>query len=197
MLIHEAAAITGLTIDAIRYYERQHLLDERHICRSMWLGLQSRLALHAALLVEAPHQRGGRLTAPGVADQPLKLVDVDGGKPNQDGWEAVVVRLGEEHTRASGEQHVLLGEVADSDGEDAEVGHARLLRMHALHPDPGDSFALALGSDGNAMRSSSMVVSGSESAMRPTSFRSAIDVPPDRRCITGDCAYQPYAAETA
>jgi MerR family copper efflux transcriptional regulator len=33
MLIHEAAAVTGLTIDAIRYYERQHLLDERHIRR--------------------------------------------------------------------------------------------------------------------------------------------------------------------
>jgi DNA-binding transcriptional MerR regulator len=33
MLIHEAAAVTGLTIDAIRYYERQHLLDERHIMR--------------------------------------------------------------------------------------------------------------------------------------------------------------------
>jgi MerR family copper efflux transcriptional regulator len=33
MLIHEAAAVTGLTIDAIRYYERQHLLDERHIAR--------------------------------------------------------------------------------------------------------------------------------------------------------------------
>src|SRR6266511_500412 len=36
----------------------------------------------------------------------------------------------------------------------------------------------------NAMRSSSMVVSGSESAMRWTSFRSAIDVPPDRRCVS-------------
>jgi DNA-binding transcriptional MerR regulator len=33
MLIHEAAAITELTIDAIRYYERQHLLDARHITR--------------------------------------------------------------------------------------------------------------------------------------------------------------------
>ena len=33
MLIHETAAVTGLTIDAIRYYERQHLLDERHIMR--------------------------------------------------------------------------------------------------------------------------------------------------------------------
>ena len=33
MFIHEAAAVTGLTIDAIRYYERQHLLDERHITR--------------------------------------------------------------------------------------------------------------------------------------------------------------------
>ena len=33
MLIHEAAAVTGLTIDAIRYYERQNLLDERHIWR--------------------------------------------------------------------------------------------------------------------------------------------------------------------
>jgi MerR family transcriptional regulator, copper efflux regulator len=33
MRIHEAAAATGLTIDAIRYYERQHLLDERHITR--------------------------------------------------------------------------------------------------------------------------------------------------------------------
>jgi MerR family copper efflux transcriptional regulator len=33
LLIHEAAAITGLTIDAIRYYERQDLLDERHITR--------------------------------------------------------------------------------------------------------------------------------------------------------------------
>lgn len=33
MLIHEAAAVTGLTIDAIRYYEQQHLLDERHITR--------------------------------------------------------------------------------------------------------------------------------------------------------------------
>ena len=35
MLIHEAAAITGLSIDAIRYYERQHLLDERHITRQV------------------------------------------------------------------------------------------------------------------------------------------------------------------
>ena len=33
MRIHEAAAVTGLTIDAIRYYEREHLLDERHITR--------------------------------------------------------------------------------------------------------------------------------------------------------------------
>ena len=33
MRIHEAAAVTGLTIDAIRYYERQQLLDERHITR--------------------------------------------------------------------------------------------------------------------------------------------------------------------
>jgi DNA-binding transcriptional MerR regulator len=33
MLIHQAAAVTGLTIDTIRYYERQHLLDERHITR--------------------------------------------------------------------------------------------------------------------------------------------------------------------
>lgn len=33
MLIHEAAAATGLTIDAIRYYERQRLLDGRHITR--------------------------------------------------------------------------------------------------------------------------------------------------------------------
>jgi MerR family copper efflux transcriptional regulator len=33
MRIHETAAVTGLTIDAIRYYERQHLLDERHIMR--------------------------------------------------------------------------------------------------------------------------------------------------------------------
>ena len=33
MRIHETAAVTGLTIDAIRYYERQHLLDERHITR--------------------------------------------------------------------------------------------------------------------------------------------------------------------
>src|SRR6266508_3718878 len=40
MLIHEAAAITGLTIDAIRYYERQHLLDERHITRQM-IGYRS------------------------------------------------------------------------------------------------------------------------------------------------------------
>ena len=29
MLIHQAGAVTGLTIDTIRYYERQHLLDER------------------------------------------------------------------------------------------------------------------------------------------------------------------------
>jgi MerR family transcriptional regulator, copper efflux regulator len=35
MLIHEAAEVTGLTIDAIRYYERQHLLDERHITRQL------------------------------------------------------------------------------------------------------------------------------------------------------------------
>ena len=35
MLIHQAAAVTGLTIDAIRYYERQHLLDERHIRRQL------------------------------------------------------------------------------------------------------------------------------------------------------------------
>ena len=35
MRIHEAAAVTGLTIDAIRYYERQHLLDERHITRQL------------------------------------------------------------------------------------------------------------------------------------------------------------------
>jgi hypothetical protein len=62
MLIHETAAVTGLTIDAIRYYERQHLL----------------------------------------------------------------------------------GEVADPDGEDAQVGHARLLGMDAFHPDPGDPFALAI-----------------------------------------------------
>jgi len=33
MRIHEAAAVTGLTIDTIRYYECQHLLDERHITR--------------------------------------------------------------------------------------------------------------------------------------------------------------------
>jgi MerR family copper efflux transcriptional regulator len=33
MRIHEAAAVTGLTIDTIRYYEREHLLDERHIAR--------------------------------------------------------------------------------------------------------------------------------------------------------------------
>jgi MerR family copper efflux transcriptional regulator len=33
MRIHEAAAVTGLMIDTIRYYERQHLLDERHITR--------------------------------------------------------------------------------------------------------------------------------------------------------------------
>ena len=33
MRIHEAAAATGLTIDAIRYYEREQLLDERHIVR--------------------------------------------------------------------------------------------------------------------------------------------------------------------
>jgi DNA-binding transcriptional MerR regulator len=35
MLIHEAAAITGLTIEAIRYDECQHLLDERHITRQL------------------------------------------------------------------------------------------------------------------------------------------------------------------
>ena len=35
MLIHEAAAITGVTIDAIRYDECQHLLDERHITRQL------------------------------------------------------------------------------------------------------------------------------------------------------------------
>ena len=35
MRIHEAAAIIGLTIDAIRYYERQHLLDQRHITRQL------------------------------------------------------------------------------------------------------------------------------------------------------------------
>ena len=35
MLIHEAAAVSGLTIDAIRYYERQHLLDERQIRRQL------------------------------------------------------------------------------------------------------------------------------------------------------------------
>src|SRR5689334_4860353 len=33
MRIHEAAAVTGLTIDTIRYYDREHLLDERHITR--------------------------------------------------------------------------------------------------------------------------------------------------------------------
>lgn len=33
MLIHEAAAATGLRIDTIRYYERQRLIDERHITR--------------------------------------------------------------------------------------------------------------------------------------------------------------------
>jgi len=53
------------------------------------------------LFVETPHQRAWRLTAPGVADQLLEIVDVDGRKPNQDGREADIVRLGEELTRVS------------------------------------------------------------------------------------------------
>jgi hypothetical protein len=119
-----------------------------HPCISMWARFRSRCVSQSALLIETPHQRGRRLTAPRVAEQFLELVDVDRGKSDQDGQEAVVVRLGEERTRASGEQHVLLGEVADSDGEDAQVGHTRLLRMNAFHPDPGDTFALALVGDG-------------------------------------------------
>ena len=95
------------------------------------------------LLVETPHERGRRLTPPGVEEQLLELVDADGGEPNQDGREAGIVRLGEELARASSEQHVLLGEVVDPDGNDVQVGHARLLRVDPFHPDPGYTFALA------------------------------------------------------
>ena len=66
----------------------------------MWAELQSRLALHSTRLVETPHQRGGRLTPPGVEEQLFELIDVEGGKPYQDGREAVIVWLGEERVRA-------------------------------------------------------------------------------------------------
>jgi hypothetical protein len=103
-----------------------------------------RLVLQSTLLVETPHQREGRLTTPSVEDELLKLVDVDRGKPNQDGREAGIVWLCEELARARSEQDFLLGEVVYPDGDDVQIGYSRLLWMNPFHPDPDDTFALAV-----------------------------------------------------
>ncbi len=134
--------------DEAREAHRQPVAPARYLIARVSAWMQSfshqKIDLSFTLLVETPHQRGGCLTPPGVEDELLELVAVDRGEPNQDGREAVIVRLGEERARASSEQHVLLGEVAYPDGDDVQIGHARLFRMDTFHPDPGNTFALAV-----------------------------------------------------
>ena len=76
MRIHEAAAATGLTIDAIRYYERQHLLDERHIAR-LPNGYRSFTPAAIARLQHLKHARAQGYT---VAELRMLTTSYDAGR---------------------------------------------------------------------------------------------------------------------
>ena len=58
-----------------------------------------------------------------------------------------VVRLGEQLLPKLIEETFFLREVGDADGEDAWIRHARLLRLHPLHPHPRKPLQLALLAD--------------------------------------------------
>jgi DNA-binding transcriptional MerR regulator len=76
MLIHQAAAVTGLTIDTIRYYERQHLLDERHITRQP-NGYRSYASAAIERLLHLKHARAQGYT---VAELRMLTAAYDAGR---------------------------------------------------------------------------------------------------------------------
>ena len=92
---------------------------------------------------ESADERARGLTAPGGGDELSQLVDVDRRQSNQDGWEAVVVWLGEEFLLVGRKEHVLLEEVADAHRQNVRVGNPGLLGRDALKPDPREAFLLA------------------------------------------------------
>jgi len=78
MRIHEAAAATGLTIDAIRYYEREQLLDERHIIR-LSNGYRSFTPAAIARLQHLKHARAQGYT---IAELRMLITAYDAGRLN-------------------------------------------------------------------------------------------------------------------
>src|SRR5262249_15746397 len=88
-----------------------------------------------------------RLVPPRVRDQLVQLAGVYRREPDEHRGKALVVRLREELVLVRAEEDVLLDLVADADREDGGVRDARLLRMDALRPDPGEPFLLAPAQD--------------------------------------------------
>ncbi|HEU4635470.1 MAG TPA: MerR family transcriptional regulator [Edaphobacter sp.] len=80
MLIHEAAAVTGLTIDAIRYYERERLLDERHITRQ----LNGYRSFTPAAIERLQHLKHARVQGYSVAEIRTLTTAYDAGKLGAD-----------------------------------------------------------------------------------------------------------------
>src|SRR5215831_3686134 len=97
---------------------------------------------------ESVDERTRGLTAPGGGDEGSQLLDVDRRQSNQDGWKAVVVRLGKEFLLVGREEHVLLEEVPDAHGQHARVGNPGLLRRDALEPDPDEEPLLVAVANG-------------------------------------------------
>src|SRR5438132_2897604 len=99
----------------------------------------SRLALFPRL-----NQRPRRLTTPGVNEELFELVKVDQGESDEDGREAVVVRLGEELLLVECEQRLLVELAGDADRHHVGPRNFRLLRLDALIPRPNEPLLLAL-----------------------------------------------------
>src|SRR4051812_35069363 len=72
------------------------------------------ILLRETTIIESVHECGRGLAAPRVGDQLRKLGGVDRRQADEDGGEAVVVRLGEELLRVGGQEYLLLIFVLDA-----------------------------------------------------------------------------------
>jgi len=82
--------------------------------------------------------------SPSIGEENFQIGDGDLGEPDEHGGEAFVMRLGEEFLLIGGEKRVSLGEIGDAHREHGVVRNARLLRIDAFLPDPGESLGLSL-----------------------------------------------------
>src|SRR5438132_3219414 len=103
---------------------------------------------HNPALFPRLNQRPRRLTTPGINDELFELVKVDQGESDEDGREAVVVRLGEELLRVECEQRLLVELAGDADRHHVGPRNFRLLRLDALIPRPNEPLLLALVANG-------------------------------------------------